>query len=293
MVRKRGVDNHSIDVTRVEYREGPMYSMQNKSIICRCGICAVCVCGECSISTGASSYHLMTGTGMLFVTGTLMHLSECSEDLCIKMILFPKDRFTSVTATLDLALFNYIHEHPCYDFGGTDTGKEAFNGISLWMDMARMLFGKDFGDEMYKEQEEVNFLRGLFLWMHRTLDLGDRQQDEGKGRTLSVCHKFLALVHEYAAREHNVKFYADRLCISPRYLNQITVRHVDGLSPKKIIDDQVSAEIKVRLGGSSLSVTQIADELNFSDQTYMSSFFRRLTGQTPSQYRKSLMQRRP
>ncbi|MBO8471441.1 MAG: AraC family transcriptional regulator [Bacteroidetes bacterium] len=77
------------------------------------------------------------------------------------------------------------------------------------------------------------------------------------------------------------------MCISPRYLNKITVRHVDGLSPKNIIDDQLLAEIKVRLVNSSLSITQIAGELNFSDQTYMSSFFRRLTGRSPADYRKS------
>ena len=123
--------------------------------------------------------------------------------------------------------------------------------------------------------------------MRRTLDIGGRAGESGKDRTVALCHRFLGLVHEFAAQEHSVKFYADRLCISPRYLNKITVRHVDGLSPKNIIDDQLLAEIKVRLVNSSLSITQIAGELNFSDQTYMSSFFRRLTGRSPADYRKS------
>lgn len=163
----------------------------------------------------------------------------------------------------------------------------AFSGMNLWMDMARMLFSGTFSSDDLRVQEEDNFLHGLFLWMRRTLDIGGRAGESSKDRTVALCHRFLGLVHEFAAQEHSVQFYADRLCISPRYLNKITVRHVDGLSPKNIIDDQLLAEIKVRLVNSSLSITQIAGELNFSDQTYMSSFFRRLTGRSPADYRKS------
>ena len=188
------------------------------------------------------------GTGIVFVTGTLLQLDDCADDLCFRGILFPKRRFTDVVVNLDTALFNYMHEYPCYVYDGSPERIAAFRGINLWMDMAG---------------------------------------ENGKDRTVSLCHRFLGLVHEFAAQEHSVRFYADRLCITPKYLNKITVMHVDGLSPKKIIDDQLVAEIKVRLVNSSLSITQIAGDLNFSDQTYMSSFFRRLTGRSPADYRKS------
>ena len=277
----------SIDVDALEYVEGPMESLHGSSAIFRCGLCLVCTSGGCTASTGASTYNMTTGTGIVFVTGTLLQLYDCADDLCFRGILFPKRRFTDVVANLDTALFNYMHEYPCYVYDGSAERIAAFSGMNLWMDMARMLFSGTFSSDDLRVQEEDNFLHGLFLWMRRTLDIGGRAGESGKDRTVALCHRFLGLVHEFAAQEHSVQFYADRLCISPRYLNKITVRHVDGLSPKNIIDDQLLAEIKVRLVNSSLSITQIAGELNFSDQTYMSSFFRRLTGRSPADYRKS------
>ncbi len=277
----------SIDVDALEYVEGPMESLHGSSAIFRCGLCLVCTSGKCTVSTGASTYNMTEGTGIVFVTGTLFQLDDCADDLCFRGILFPKRRFTDVVVNLDTALFNYMHEYPCYVYDGSPERIAAFRGINLWMDMAGMLFSGTFRSDDLRVQEEDNFLRGLFLWMRRNLDTGGRAGENGKDRTVSLCHRFLGLVHEFAAQEHSVRFYADRLCITPRYLNKITVMHVDGLSPKKIIDDQLVAEIKVRLVNSSLSITQIAGELNFSDQTYMSSFFRRLTGRSPADYRKS------
>lgn len=174
---------------------------------------------------------------------------------------------------------------------GTDS--RAWKGVCLWLDMAEMLFGSnprvtDSASDLVV-QEEHDFLQGLFLWMHRSLNVDAAAREDEKGRMRSLCHRFLGLVHEYAATEHGVNFYAGKLCISPRYLNRITSMYVDGLSPKKIIDDQLVAEIKVRLCDPSLSITEIAADLNFSDQTYMSTFFRRLTGISPVEYRRSVI----
>lgn len=131
--------------------------------------------------------------------------------------------------------------------------------------------------------------RAGLLFVTGTIVCLVRCSDDFRVRMRSLCHRFLGLVHEYAATEHGVNFYAGKLCISPRYLNRITSMYVDGLSPKKIIDDQLVAEIKVRLCDPSLSITEIAADLNFSDQTYMSTFFRRLTGISPVEYRRSVI----
>ena len=157
----------SIDVDALEYVEGPMESLHGSSAIFRCGLCLVCTSGKCTVSTGASTYNMTEGTGIVFVTGTLLQLDDCADDLCFRGILFPKRRFTDVVVNLDTALFNYMHEYPCYVYDGSPERIAAFRGINLWMDMAGMLFSGTFRSDDLRVQEEDNFLRGLFLWMRR------------------------------------------------------------------------------------------------------------------------------
>ena len=90
-----------------------------------------------------------------------------------------------------------------------------------------------------------------------------------------------------ASAHHNVDYYATMLSISQRYLNRIVWRHTRGRTPKQIIDAQLIAEIKELLMDSALTVTQIAERLNFPDRSYLSRFFRRHAGISPLQYRSS------
>ncbi len=323
------MDESAVDVAETLCTESALEEARERFIRFRCGICLICTEGECSLTTGGVAFSLRRRMGLIFVTGTILHVAGCSPDFRIRMLLFPKERFLNAVMPLDTSMFNCFHSNPLHIYpepfpaepaagigsetvvGGTAIAEAdsiadvsaadyAWRGINLWMDMAVMLFGcgrqTGSGRQMcfavspdLRVQEEHDFLQGLFLWMSRSLKVAPLSKVDDKSRMLALCHRFLALVHEYAATEHGVDFYSGRLCITPRYLNRITVKYVDGQSPKKIIDDQLVAEIKVRLCDPSLSVTEIAADLNFSDQTYMSAFFRRMTGMSPIEYRRSVI----
>ena len=91
----------------------------------------------------------------------------------------------------------------------------------------------------------------------------------------------MQLVRDHGAQEHQVAFYSEKLCITPRYLHQITVRYMGGRSPKQLIDEQLVAEIKVLLSEPDLSVTEIAERLHFTDQSCLTRFFKKHTGLSP------------
>ena len=74
-------------------------------------------------------------------------------------------------------------------------------------------------------------------------------------------------MHEHCASQREVSFYADKLCISTKYLTGIC-KAVTGDSAKKIIDDFAILEIKVLLQSTELTVQEIADRLVFPDQSY-------------------------
>ena len=104
-------------------------------------------------------------------------------------------------------------------------------------------------------------------------------------RKQAVCHRFMQLVRDHGAQEHQVAFYSEKLCITPRYLHQITVRYMGGRSPKQLIDEQLVAEIKVLLSEPDLSVTEIAERLHFTDQSCLTRFFKKNTGMSPRDFR--------
>ena len=98
-----------------------------------------------------------------------------------------------------------------------------------------------------------------------------------KDRSWIILRKFAVLLSEYCHISRDVKFYADKLCITPDYLYKLTKKAME-MSPKEIIDQQIIIEIKTYLTNTDLSVKNIAAELHFDDSSYMCRFFHRLTG---------------
>lgn len=95
---------------------------------------------------------------------------------------------------------------------------------------------------------------------------------------------FVAMVECDFAEQRNIQSYADRLFITPNYLNKI-VRQALGVSAKNYIHSKVVQEIKNQLDYTTLSVTEIAERLNFESASYLVRYFRKQTGTTPLQYR--------
>ncbi len=105
-----------------------------------------------------------------------------------------------------------------------------------------------------------------------------------KDRAWDITTRFWSLLTKYAFREKSVSFYAKALHITPDYLNKVC-RRVYGISPKTLVEQQLLIELKSYLINTRLSVSEIADLLNFGDVSYMCRFFRRKTGCSPLEFR--------
>lgn len=108
--------------------------------------------------------------------------------------------------------------------------------------------------------------------------------DEMGGRAIDIYNRFVSLVAEHYHSAHDVAFYADRLCITTRYLSQITDRVV-GKSPKQIIADYLLSEAKTYLDTTRLTIQEVADRLGFSSQALFCKFFKAQEKTSPSDYR--------
>ena len=109
--------------------------------------------------------------------------------------------------------------------------------------------------------------------------------DETGGRSIDIYNRFVSLVAEHYRTAHDVAFYADRLCITTRYLSGVTDKVV-GKSPKQIIADYIMSEAKTFLDTTCLTIQEIADRLGFSSQVLFCKFFKSQEKTSPSNYRK-------
>lgn len=91
---------------------------------------------------------------------------------------------------------------------------------------------------------------------------------------------------DYAGR-HDVAYYADRLCITPNYLNKI-VRQTLGTTAKAYIQRRLFEEAERQLSYTSLAVAEIAERLHFDSPSHFVRFFRKHAGRTPLQYRETV-----
>ena len=116
---------------------------------------------------------------------------------------------------------------------------------------------------------------------HRQTD----QQAQSRSHEQTIFDRFLQLVNQHCVQQHQLAYYASRLCLTQRYLGTV-VRQASGMTAKDWIDRALVTHIKIELRHSDKPVTQISDELCFPNPAFFSKYFKRLTGVTPQHYRQ-------
>ena len=106
-------------------------------------------------------------------------------------------------------------------------------------------------------------------------------------RTEEYFCRFIAELSQHYLERQPVTFYADRLCVSSRYLTTV-VRQVSGLSVSQWMHRYMLAEAKYLLKYTDLSVQEIAYKLSFPNQSFFGKFFKQRLGVSPTKYRTML-----
>jgi len=97
--------------------------------------------------------------------------------------------------------------------------------------------------------------------------------------------QFRQLIERHLREQRAVGFYAERIGLSSRSLSRLCREHL-GCSPGEAINRRLAAEAQRMLCFSSASAVEVADELGFSDPSWFSRFYRRMTGRRPSEEKR-------
>lgn len=100
----------------------------------------------------------------------------------------------------------------------------------------------------------------------------------------TLLHAFQTLVLQHCRSHRDLSFYADKLCMSPKYLSR-QIAETAGRNASAIIRDHVILEAKVLLRAGEYNVQQVSNLLDFPNASFFGRYFKDATGMTPRQYR--------
>ncbi|MBZ4191906.1 AraC family transcriptional regulator [Niabella beijingensis] len=126
--------------------------------------------------------------------------------------------------------------------------------------------------------------RLVLLLVSRFIDLR-AADDSSSGKKNPLISRFLDLIETHFIVSKAVGFYADKLAITPNYLNILAKREL-GLTAKELIDGRVVLEAKRQLLGSGKSIKEIAFDLGFSTTASFSTYIAGKTGFYPKNFRE-------
>lgn len=136
---------------------------------------------------------------------------------------------------------------------------------------------------MHNETE--NFMHIMADELERRL--GHLGSNPDKNRSWVLANDFIALLTRHYATHHDVAYYADRLSITPNYLNIINRKYF-GTTAKEQINIQIGLVVKNLLDTTDLTIKEISERLHYDDPSYLCRIFRKRTGMSPLEYRNRL-----
>jgi len=128
-------------------------------------------------------------------------------------------------------------------------------------------------------------LLAMFYDMSNVIWRVEQQGAKSQTRADVIFANFIRLLEQHFRQERRVSWYAEQLCITPKYLSEI-VKQVSKRTPNEWIDNYVILEIRVLLKNSTKSIKEIAEELQFPNQSFLGKYFKEHIGVSPSLYRK-------
>lgn len=240
------------------------------------GLC-LCLGGSCEISLNQQRYLLHEGDLCMFFPQMQVQLIGRSSDFAAYCIVSKLDAGHEMQFPASAALFLYIKDNPCISLGDEASGRMLV--------YCRQIEALGRLHHVHEEHIARHLLLALFYEVAAVYEAGKPMVMQAQSRQEMMFRGFIRMVGEHYGNEREIGFYANLLCVTPKYLSTV-VKGVSGHSAAWWIAQTVTHHAKNLLATSRLTIQQISDELNFPNPSFFGQYFKRRTGMTPKEYRR-------
>lgn len=238
--------------------------------------------GSANFNLDYIPYQTTQSQLMTIFPSHIIQLLDVSPDFKAKMIVFSTDFLNDWIKKQAPSMTNYFKlvKNPFTQLDEKEI-KILLEGFQI---LSRKI--KDRTHFLQKEALQVGVISILIELANIFMGKKDGIENRTLTRKEELLNQFLELLFVHCKEEHQVSFYADKLCISPQYLSLI-LKERTGKSASRWIDEVLMTEAKILLKSPNITVQQVANALNFSDQSTFGKFFKKHQKISPLEYRKS------
>lgn len=241
------------------------------------GVLAISLClyGELTVEINMIEHHISTGNLVITLPEDILQHKEISDDVKGLFIIvsqqFIEEAFPQIEEILPL--FLHIQKYPCLNL----SVQECVRIQSFYNFFIQHLEDNSF----YKNKIVRSILQSLIYYIAGIINL---DKDNKRERKDELFTRFVQLIIKNYKKNRKLDFYADKLFITPKYLSDV-IKKISGRSAHDWIDRYILLEAKILLRSSHKTIQQIADELNFPNNSFFSKYFKKHCGMTPKEYR--------
>ena len=238
--------------------------------------------GETSLTSNLQEFRLKKDSLFIFSPKHILQVQSNNRFKAHLIVIAPDFlKRINIDTKLMMPLFLQFGSLPCMEL--THAESQSLRSFILMVEQELKGSETDFSSEIiggliaatiYK----VGDILTHYLTEHPEVDSPIHNRAE------EYFRQFTELLGEHYKHERSVGFYARQLCITPKYLTTL-IKRISGKSVSEWIDNYVILEAKTLLKYSNMSVQEIAYYLNFPNQSFFGSYFKRNAGMSPSQYK--------
>lgn len=244
------------------------------------GFILICHGGSAEFEYFHTKYNLRARDIIIAFPGDLYSLSNASEGFSSSWVSFDMQTMDEALYNFPSTFFSHIVDFPVYNLTDND---EYSNRMEYLKILASKLADHD---NICRYEIMLAMLRSMFMEILNRIVRNFRINTSEPKHRRRLLDEFVNTVSANPDKRE-VAYFAERLCITPKYLSAIVA---DGTSftAKEFIDRSAISTIKQLLRTTDLSVKQIAEQLNFSGSGNLCRFFKTNTGITISDFKREL-----
>lgn len=236
----------------------------------------LCHAGKAQFSFMGNTYTMEAGDWVIWQMSSQISDALYSSDFNADFLLVDKDLLLEYNPEKVWAskAFVFIKKNPVFHIDERGKAMIEHNFIQIKRRIAEAhLFQK----EILGRQLQI-FL--LDLWEIYKNAMENIQQTDNSSALLFT--RFMNLLPEYSKTEREVTFYADKLCVSAKYLSEV-VKKSSGHPASYWINGYAMQEILAYLKRSDLTLAEISNKMNFYNPAHFTHFVKKQTGDSPSE----------
>lgn len=244
------------------------------------GIFFVCTGGMANIRVDLDEQTMVHGTICILTSGHFFQIVQTSADFDGFVIAVVKDFVEHMGDVKTMIKFARANMKSFF-FQMKDEDLQEF--VTLYRMMKNKL---SIGNYVYKQEVAKNFLSIIKYNIIQCVSeqFNDKLSIKPTSRKDEIFYNFISEVEKNYRKERNVIFYANKLCISPKYLSSV-IHEVSGRYATEWIDGFVILEAKSLLKSDNSTIKEICNTLNFANQSFFAKYFKQHTGYTPKEFR--------